>query len=209
MIWRRRISVQPSDEPLTASEVQIHCHIDDIAAESAWVSAHITAARRRCEELSGVATTTRACTLILDKFPDGRGPITLPWPPLASVTSVAYKDEDGDAQTYTVSDLQIVGVTNARECAEIYPAADEDWPTVEDQNPIAVVITFSAGVAQANVSELLKSGMLMHVGAMYLHREDTELSSSGRAISLLPESSKDLYQMEKVIWFGPENERRV
>ena len=182
----------------------MHTKIDDLAAEQDWIDLQITAARMRCEELSGVATTERTCTLVMDQFPSGRDPIHLPWPPLVEVSSLSYYDENGDAQSYTVGDLQVTGTGSARQCATLYPPVDEDWPSTEAQNPNAVTVTFVCGSDAVDVSPVLKSGMLLDIGSKYMHREDIEMSPSGRAVSLLPESSRNLYALQRAVWSGPE-----
>ena len=81
----------------------------------------------------------------LDSFPDV---FYLPHPPLSSVTSVAYTDVNGDAQTLTAGTDYQVDVHS--EPGIIMPARGATWPTVLDGTLNAVTVTYIAGYGTAS-----------------------------------------------------------
>ena len=88
---------------------------------------------KRCKREIQSATWT----LILDSFP---AEILVDKVPVASITSVAYTDVDGDSQTLTaVTDYQTDLNTNDGP-ASIKPAYGTVWPTTRDDTYGAVVV---------------------------------------------------------------------
>lgn len=93
----------------------------------------------------------------------------LPYPPLISVDSIAYVDENGAAQTMALPDaIQIDDVSIP---ARLAPAYGTTWPTTRRQQN-AVSVTFTCGYADAaHVPETAKSWILLQLGALYQMRE--------------------------------------
>ena len=91
------INSAPSVEPLTTAEAKAHLRVDG-TAEDAYIDECVTDARGTIEELTGRALITQTWDLWLDGWP-AFGVITLPRPPLQSVTSVVYYDTDDTEAT--------------------------------------------------------------------------------------------------------------
>ena len=139
------IVTAPAVEPLTAAECKSHSRIDT-SADDTLLGTYIKAARIYAEEtLLGRQLITATWDWILDKFPSGLEPLYPPRPPLQSVTSITYTDEDGDEQTWSSAEYT---VDTDSEPGRIVPAYDEVYPTT--RNVInAVTVRFKAGHGDA------------------------------------------------------------
>lgn len=166
MAWTQ--TVTPTSEPLNLDEVKEQCGIrgDDL---NTWFGNAIVAAREKAEADSGLQLITATWTLTLDyNFPLGE--ILLDKPPIGSVSSVQYVDENGTTQTWAASKYT---VSKGHVKTRIVPAWSETWPTtrlVVD----AVTVTFTAGYGTATaVPEILKHGMRLLVGHWFDNRGDS------------------------------------
>jgi uncharacterized phiE125 gp8 family phage protein len=102
--------------------------------------------------------------------------IDIPLPPLISVDSVSYYDDDGALQVASSSLYQVVSGGH-RGCGRIVLTSGSSWPTVyEREEP--VIIRFRAGYM--NVSESpayptvpapIVAAIKMMAGSLYEHRE--------------------------------------
>ncbi|MCB9117972.1 MAG: DNA-packaging protein, partial [Caldilineaceae bacterium] len=111
----------------------------------------------------------------LDAWP-ADGIIELPRPPLASVTSITYTDEDGATQTLAANNYR---VDTAREPGRVVLAPGADWPSValDSSNPITV--RFVAGYADAgDVPGMAKAAILLQIGEIYANREAVIVGST-------------------------------
>jgi uncharacterized phiE125 gp8 family phage protein len=188
-----KVIIAPTAEPLTLNEARLHLRL--IAAptdmtplpEDAYVTALITAARQGAEHITGRALMLQTLELALDEFRDAdepcrrlQGPhsyrVTLPRPPLVSITSVTYIDQDGASQTLPVYDVlnpvaHAYQLDSYSQPARIVPAYGTCWPAIRCQ-PNAVVVRYQAGYANsAAVPQEIKNWMLLRIGALYENRE--------------------------------------
>lgn len=157
----------PAAEPVTLAEAKMHLR-DVAGAEDALVTNWIVAARQHLDGKDGIlgrALMPQTWELVMDAFPCGR--ISVPLPPLQSVTSVSYYDTDGVLQV--LPDTQYwVGL--AREPG-IIQHIHSQWPQTKGR-PEAVRIRFVAGYADAAaVPRALWAAMLLAIGDMYENRE--------------------------------------
>lgn len=161
-------TVDPTMEPLTLEEVRDHLGIDHEFMD-AWLDAKITEARGRLED-TGLACLTQTRRLKLLNWPC-RGIITLPYPPLASVSSIAYTDPNGDSQTWSSADYV---VNTAAVPGTIVPAYDEDFPDIRRQDGVyPITITYVCGCT-ARGDERLKeprAKMLELIALWWKYRE--------------------------------------
>jgi uncharacterized phiE125 gp8 family phage protein len=127
----------------------------------------IKSAREEAERRTARAMVTQTWRLSLDHFP-ASGEIVFPRPPLQSVTSVTYVDEDGAEQTLDSGEYV---VDTSGERGRLYLDYEKSWPSVRIQ-PNAVQVTFVAGYgAAADVPAPFRSWMLLRMGDLYAHRE--------------------------------------
>lgn len=181
--WVR--SVAPATEPVTTSEAKAHVRVD-ISDDDALIGTLITSAREYVEETARRSLVTQTWKLYLDRWP-GVDYITLPRPPLQSVTSVKYTDKDGVQTTWANSNYL---VDSDSEPGRIVLAYDVSWPdTVElrPMNPIEVVFVAGYGAAAA-APQRWKQAILLLAGHWYENREATVDGAIQRPIPFAVES---------------------
>jgi uncharacterized phiE125 gp8 family phage protein len=171
-----RLIAGPGEEPITLDEAKLHLRVD-VTAEDTLINGLIIAARQAAEQATGRALMQQTWELALDCFPDE---IRLQMPPLQSVSSVKYLDQDGVLQTLATSEYL---VNDYKEPARIVLAYGKSWPSTRDQEN-AVLVRFVAGYADADaVPQEIKQWMLMLIGSMYANRE-RETVGSAAAVEL-------------------------
>lgn len=156
----------PAAEPLTTAEAKLHLRVVT-SADDALIASLIVAARRLAEQETGRQLVTATWELHLDSWP-ACGVISLPRPPLQSVTHVKYYDAADVLQTLATT---LYDVDDKALAPRIVRADGATWPTL-DVRPNAVVIRFVAGYGAAGaVPDNVKAAMLLMVGHWYSHRE--------------------------------------
>lgn len=178
MSWSLTNTVAPAAEPLTLAEAKAHLRVDS-TSEDALITTLITVARQSAETFTRRALITQTWALKFDAFPDE---ITVPLPPLQSVTSIGYVDSDGAAQTLATSGYQVNTDTQP---GRIKPAYGARWPATRADTYGAVTVTFVAGYGAAGsaVPEPIRQAMLMQIGHMFERRET---SIAGTIIAQVP-----------------------
>lgn len=178
-----KIIVPPEIFPVTLAEAKQHLRVDDSDNDDK-IELCIQAATRYADGPRGFlarALITQTWELVLDRFPDFE--MQIPLPPLQEVLSVKYDDTAGDEQTLSADDYS---VDNVSEPGWIVPVTS-GWPTIlEAINTVRV--RFIAGYAPTdgispvnlaeNVPQDIKAAILLHVGALYEHRETTVVGST-------------------------------
>lgn len=166
------LTVAPAAEPISVDEARDHLrlfHADDDAYLENFV---IPAARRWAETYTHRAFITQTWTLRLNGFGCG-APISLPRPPLVSISSVAYVDTAGTSQTWAASSTgytleQPSGDTALH--ASIRPSYGVVYPSTRDVVD-SVTITFVAGYGAATAVPIgIKHGLLMLIDDLYRQR---------------------------------------
>lgn len=187
-----QVSSEPAVEPVSTAEAKAHMRVD-VSDDDTLIDAYIKAARIRLEEDTGRALITQTLVVKLDDFPLYENTaLLLPRPPLQSVTSITYIDEDGVQQTWDSSKYI---VDTGSEPARITPAYDEVWPSARDQIN-AVTITYVAGYGDAatDVPSDLIQAVKMLAAHWYEHREEVAI---GVSVSSVPMAYKRLMQSRK------------
>ncbi len=137
----------------------------EISDDDTLVTSLIVSAREYAEHTTRRQFVTATWRLILDEFPEE---ISLPLPPLQSVSSILYTDTDGTQQTLASSEYT---VDTASEPARICPAFGKDFPSTRDEKN-AVEVTFIAGFGAASaVPQTIKDSMLVYLSWLYENRE--------------------------------------
>lgn len=180
-----RVVTPPSLEPISVEEAKEHLRIDGFDEDS-YIDSLIVTAREWAEKCQRRALITQTLRYSCDAFPTGRE-IELPRPSLQSVTSIAYKDKDGnvhtlDPATYAVDTESIVGRV------VLMPGAS--WPTFEAYPVNAVSITYEAGYGDApsDVPQRTKQAMFLLVGYWYANREAAQTGALSRQVAFSVES---------------------
>lgn len=169
MAWSSSV---PAAEPVTRTEAKLFMKVRSaVTADDDLIDGLIEAARIEYEHESGEVTTTRTITEYWDGWPaDGRT-IELSVGPVASVTSVKYKDDDG---TLTVIDSANYTTDFTSTKARIYFDTDYSLPDMGDfLNSLEVI--YVAGVAADSVPESAKIAIKTRMALMYNNRADMPL----------------------------------
>jgi uncharacterized phiE125 gp8 family phage protein len=158
-------TVEPTVEPVSLAEAKRHANV--VATDDdTLISALLQAAREQVESDASRALVTQTWRLKLHSF--FADLIELPRPPLVSVSSIVYLDQDNVSQTLPAAYYR---VDADRSPGVIWRDADYTWPTISDQ-PNAVTITYVAGYgAAAAVPARAKQAILLLVGHWYKSRE--------------------------------------
>lgn len=206
-----QIVATPAAEPVSLIEAKAHLRVD-FTDDDLLIGALLTAARQHAETITRRALVTQQWKMTADQFPapgmnissanwygpqwgtspgplsvarvDGRSgnEIYLPFPPLQTVDSIKYIDQDGVQQTLVSTEYK---VDTASEPARIVPAYGKAWPATRNEIN-AVEVTFTCGYgalntatppvwAPAAVPEGIKSWMKIRIGSMYEHRAEVEM----------------------------------
>ena len=127
----------PAQYPVSLAEGKKQCEIDDDdTAHDTYVKSLIMAATGRAEQYLHRRLVTQTWKYYLDGWPYGSS-IRLPFGRLQSVTSIKYKDSDGDESTFSADDY-IVDTNSEPGLIEL--GYEESWPTVTlyPSNPIKI-----------------------------------------------------------------------
>lgn len=134
-----KVTTEPSVEPLTLASLkeslrETTCDFDE------ELTRLLKAGRRQVENDARIKIITQTVAVYLDRFPTG-SIFQLRLPPVQSVTSIQYIDEDEATQTLSSSKYYVDTSTTP---ARIWLDENEYWPDTDDQ-PNAVTITYQAG----------------------------------------------------------------
>ena len=158
-----------TEYPISRTEMKLHLRIDH-TEEDALIDGLIAAATYYCQKRTTRQFVTATWKDVRDKFPSV---FHLRMCPAASVTSIAYTDTDGAAQTVAASDYQTDFVS---EPARVMPAYGESWPSTRGDTFNAVVLTFTAGYGAATaVPQGIKDAIKHHAAMNYRDREAVDL----------------------------------
>lgn len=189
-------TVAPTSEPLTTAQAKAHLNVDHTAFDT-QIESLIKSARRSCEAYLGRALITQTWKLYLDCFPSDGCAIRLPNPPLQSVTSITYIDQDGATQTWASGNYQVDTVSTV---GRIILAPGEAYPSTESGRINAVTITYVCGYGDAStaIPENILHAVRLTVGDFFTLREDTII---GNVANDIPNGAKRLLTQERVYTF--------
>lgn len=191
-----RLITAPSTEPVTRTEAKLNLR-EDGTAEDAMIDLRITGLRERAEAITGRAFITQTWEQVLDAFPpcmyhlgnasSARSAdtsilsgIKLGRPPLQSVTSIKYIDENGVQQTL---DSSLYTVDKDSEPGWVFPAPGQSWPATKAiQNAVRIRYTAGYGAA-ADVPAAVKLWIHAHLANSYRNRESVVV---GESVAELP-----------------------
>jgi len=178
-----KLITAPEAEPVSLETAKLHLRVD-YATDDALIASYLKTAREQGEGLARRSFVTETWELVLDAFPS-EGRIKLPRPPLQSVTSVKYLDEN--AVEYTWTDY----VVDARSDPGVI--VFNSTPSVALLESGAVAIRFVAGYGTAAaVPATFVQAILLTVAYWYENRE---------AIGDVPSHAAQLFVSDRSSWF--------
>lgn len=185
------LATAPAAEPLTATEVKAHCRVE-ITDDDTLIESQITAARQLVEKFLRRRLVTQTWDLFLDRFPSE---IRVPYPPLASVTSISYVDTAGSTQTLSST---LYTVDTYREPGRIRPAYGQTWPATRCHvNDVTVRYVAGFGAASA-VPKAIKQAMLLMLEHWYENRGAVVI---GSIVNEVPLGAQDLLWAHRMVEF--------
>lgn len=172
----------PTIEPVSPDQLADHVLLDSDHPDrtNGFITDIEKTARQHVEDITRRALLTQTWDYYLDAFPSVNF-ITLPLGRLQSVTSIVYKDSDGDSTTMTANTEYLVE-TNGDGYGRVVLPDGESWPgdALYPSNPIT--IKFVCGWTAANsVPFQIRTAIKMLAADMYENRGDT---FSGNSLSI-------------------------
>lgn len=190
----------PAVEPITLTEAKLHLRLaTTVALAEAYTSEDdllnglIQAAREQTEDYLGRSLVTQTRNLYLEAWPAGRT-LTLPYPPLQSVTGIYYY-ADGDVAETTMSSSDYDVIT-AVEPGKVVLVSDAYWPTttLRPATPIRVQYVAGYGVA-TNIPAKVRQGMKLILTDLYENRGEVVVGVSAQRI---PEALDRLFDASRM-----------
>lgn len=162
------------------------------SSEDTWITSMLQVIRQYAEDYQCRAYYTQTREMVLDSWPD-KDYIDLPMPPLQSVTSVKYYDEDGTEYTFSTTYYDVTN-TNVKSKGRITLKYGESWPTEVLRPSEPIIIRYVCGyTSKANFLKELALSYHWMLTAL-------EMIYNNRALSVadLPKKALDF---DKVEWF--------
>lgn len=165
------LKTPPVKRPVTLDQAKAHCRVDHDDDNHVLLQA-INAAVEWVETNTGRALITRTYEIGQS---DLGGCIELPMPPLQSVESITYVDEEGNQQTLAADQYQVQTWVAP---GYVLPAYDVTWPKVREQIN-SVVVEYKAGYGEdaEDVPADIRSALLLLVGHFYENREQNVIGT--------------------------------
>lgn len=168
--WSMQVSVAPTFEPVTVTDLKDQARID-LSDDDYLAEGLIQAARETVESMTRRAIITQTRILRIDDFPpEDHQVIELPGGKIQSVSSITYNDTDNATQTLSASIYDTDFGTQAG-TGRVSLAADQDWPDTGEDG-LNVTITYVAGwTTAALVPASIRRAILLFAAQMYRDRE--------------------------------------
>lgn len=178
---------EPDTIPVSVTEFKTHHRVDGSDSDD-YITALLGAAVAHLEEICNRKFITQTWKLYLDEWPDD-AEIELPYGKTGSVTSIVYKDQEGnnttlDSSAYSVDTDLVPG--------RIVIGYDQSWPseTLFNLNPISITFTCGYGDASDVPADIKHAIKLL--AAHYF--ENREPIVTGTTVSKIPDT------VDALIW---------
>lgn len=160
--------------------------------EDTIIRACIMAATPAIQEWTGRQLLQATFDHRLDCWPDG--PVTLPWPPVQSITSVSYYDSDGAVQVWDSANYQL----DASAPARLAPVPGQSYPGIQSGRLLPITIRMVCG---ATAQELIPSELVQAVLVMTEHLyTNRELMVTGTIATEIPFTVSALIDTWRLTW---------
>ena len=150
--------IQLTDLPVSLEEAKLHLRVDNTEEDDLIVSlieAAAMSATNKANRSFGLTVWEKR----LDAFPEAE--IRLPYSPVVKVSSVKYKDADGDQQTLAAENFKLAA---ADDNASIAPVVE--WPEGATDIRVQYLAGYTIGIPSP-----VRQWMMLHVGHWYRNRE--------------------------------------
>ena len=189
-----KIITDVATEPVTTEQAKTHMRISG-SDDDTYIDTLITIAREWTEQFTGRALATQTLEIILDKFPS-KDFIEMPMSPVQSITSIKYKNSDGDETTWDSSNYI---VNNDILPCKIYLAYGEVYPDFTEYPTGAVRIRSVHGHKSDEIAlpKAIYHALLLLISHLYENREAT----IEKALNETPFAVKSLLVPYRLRWW--------
>lgn len=180
-------------EPVSLAEAKLQLRLDDIGGShphDGLIAGLITSAREFAQHYTGRALAPQTLEIALDAFPR-EAYIDLPRPPVTSVSSIKYDDEDNVERTMSTADYSLSTYGDSR---RVNLGPDADWPGTYDKVE-AVRIRYVTGYA--NCPRAVKAAILLMIQHLY----ENPMVNIGNIVNEVPMSARSLLNTIKLYGF--------
>lgn len=183
-------TVEPVLEPATLQEVKTHARVVH-TDEDVYIESLIASARSYAEMFTRRAIITQTWQLTLFGFPRI---IILPNPPLQTVSSIQYVDQDGSTQTLSTD---VYAVDTTVEPGVVSLKVNQSWPqTREDIAAVTVAYVAGYGDTRTDVPASYRHAIKFLAAHWFELREPVVV---GTIISKVPTSVESLLWANRVM----------
>ena len=186
-------------EPVSLIEAKLHLRLavtaDEAAAyttEDTMLSRLIEVARDEAEHYTGLSLVTQTHIEYFADWPAGDY-LVLPYPPLSSVTELAYMI-DGDT-TWTVVAAATYDVDTTTTPGRITLVTSETWPTDTLRPATPIRVTYVCGYEAHDVPQGIKQAMLLRLTDLYEQRGQIVVGTTVNEIPRAVERLLDHYRV--------------
>lgn len=157
----------PAQEPVSTSDLKEHLRLDH-DLEMARLDSYLRAASRHIEQSIKRSLMAQTWRLVFDRrFPTGE--VELPYPPVQSITSVAYVDAAGASITLDSSAYRLTA--GGEWGGVVAPAHGTNWPATRDTSEAATITYVAGHTSPYLVPEDLKHAVMLLAAHWFEHRE--------------------------------------
>jgi len=196
---KTKLKTAPEIYPISRDDAKAHLRVDlDFTADNTYIDTLIATATQSVEQFLNRRLITQTWYQYLECWPSSNV-IELPFGKLESVTSLKYKDSDGDESTWAASNYI---VDTDSDPGEIVLAYENVWPTVTlyPSNPITIEFICGYGLTGDDVDDNIKHGIKLLISDLYENRE-TQIVVGGSANFIELETIRSLLTPFKIDWF--------
>jgi uncharacterized phiE125 gp8 family phage protein len=175
--WLLNVVTAPTFEPITTIEAKAHLRVE-IPDDDALIYGLIQSARQVCESKLKRAICSTTFDWHIDDWP--WFPLSVPMPPLQSVTSIKYYGTQNTQSTISSESYHVLAGSPGRiDFVETF-----SLPTTYAR-PDAVTVRFVAGYGSPTaVPASIKSAIKLLVGTWYEHRESVVLGQTPNIVPM-------------------------
>lgn len=179
-----RVITAPTVEPVSVETAKSFLRIDG-TADDALLAILVPMAREKGEQLARRAFTTQTLEMTVDAWPSDYS-LKVLRPPLLTVTSVKYLDEDKVEATWT--DYLVDTKSEPGQIVfNSFPGV-----TLFESGGITVRYTAGYGATAADVPQTIKQAILLLIAYWFENRE------MGGTV---PDGIRQMFISERVVWF--------
>lgn len=191
-----KIITDPSTEPVTLAEAIAYCR-GNTGIEDSLFNSLISVAVEQVELITEHRLITHTTEQYFDCWPnselftavsDSRR-LYLRFPPLVTINSVKYYDEDGSLQTLASSNYWTMNNSKHQAFVQFKPSAS--LPSLENGRPQSIIVNYDNGygATAATVPETFKQAIKMFINDLYYARrmnmENVDLTENATAMQIL------------------------